>query len=128
MYIPLYLRLQLPRQCYNKRMQEWYRGMRRWGAELLVAQPTQARGQDYESLLSICDLPTLATRRKYLGLCTMYKIINGHIFFPPQVFAPRVTPLRPAQQMLFCQPLDRGASSSRTFLLFVCSEMNSGAF
>ena len=44
--------------------------------------------QDYESLLSTCDLSTLATRRKYLGLCTMYKIINGLIFFPPQVFAP----------------------------------------
>ena len=58
--------------------------------------------QDYESLLSICDLPTLATRHKYLGLYTMYRIINGHIFFPPQVFAPRVTPLRPAILPALC--------------------------
>ena len=80
--------------------------------------------QDYESLLSICDLPTLATRRKYLGLCTMYKIINGHVFFPPQVFAPRVTPLRPAQQMLFCQPFARTNSFQHSFVPHACSLWN----
>ena len=80
--------------------------------------------QDYESLLSICDLPTLATRRKYLGLCTMYKIINGHVFFPSQVFAPRVTPLRPAQQMLFCQPFARTNSFQHSFVPHACSLWN----
>ena len=51
---------------------------------------------DYVSLLFICDLPTLAARRKYFNLCTMYKIVNQLIFFPSNMFSPRVTPFQPS--------------------------------
>ena len=36
--------------------------------------------QDYDTLLSICNLPTLTTRRKFSCLCTMYKIINNKLW------------------------------------------------
>ena len=58
---------------------------------------------DYTNLLFICDLPTLAARRKYIQC--IYKIINNLMFFPhDQVFVPRVTPLQPAANFLFHQP------------------------
>ena len=55
----------------------------------------------YNNLLSMCDLPILAARRKYFNLCTMYKIINHQIYFPPHVFVPRITPSHSAYDLLF---------------------------
>ena len=34
---------------------------------------------NYSTLLSLCDFPSLETRRKYFCLCTMYKIVNNMI-------------------------------------------------
>ena len=36
---------------------------------------------DYPSLLFISDLPTLAARRKYFSLCSMFKIVNQLMHF-----------------------------------------------
>ena len=59
---------------------------------------------DYSTLLSLCNLPSLETRRKYFCLCTMYKIVNKLIDFPPDIFVQRVTPFHSASDQLFNQP------------------------
>ena len=43
---------------------------------------------DYPPLLFISDLPTLAARRKYFSLCSMFKIVNQLMHFPQDVFVP----------------------------------------
>ncbi len=53
----------------------------------------------YQELLDLSTMPTLENRRLYLKLCTLYKIIYGYSYFPPNVFttqpsrAPLVSPL-----------------------------------
>ena len=59
---------------------------------------------DYSTLLSLCNLPALETRRKYFCLCTMYKTVNKLIDFPPDIFVQRVTPFHSASDQLFHQP------------------------
>ena len=34
----------------------------------------------YDQLLQLLDLPTLARRRLYIDLCTMYKIVHGLVY------------------------------------------------
>ena len=34
---------------------------------------------DYETLIKICNIPTLVKRRHLLKLCILYQIINGHL-------------------------------------------------
>ena len=80
---------------------------------------------DYVSLLFICDLPTLAARRKYFNLCTMYKIVNQLIFFPSNMFSPRVTPFQPSSNHLYYQPFCRTNSYLYSFVLNTCSVWNS---
>ena len=43
----------------------------------------------YQELLDLSTLPTLENRRLYLKLCTLYKIIYGYFYFPPNVFIPK---------------------------------------
>ena len=50
---------------------------------------TRNWSSDYESLLQLCNLPTLASRRHYLKLCLLYQVVNGHIHFPKAPVAPR---------------------------------------
>ena len=40
----------------------------------------------YQELLDLTTMPTLENRRLYLKLCSLYKIIYGHFYFPPNVF------------------------------------------
>ena len=35
---------------------------------------------------TLTQMPTLENRRLYLSLCTLYKIIHGHFYFPDNVF------------------------------------------
>ena len=44
----------------------------------------------YEELLNRFNIPSLDDHRKYLNLCTMYKIVHDHVYFPHGVFVPRV--------------------------------------
>ena len=44
----------------------------------------------YEQLLVLLDLPRLSTRRLYLDLLTMYKIIHGLVYYPPNIFTARI--------------------------------------
>ena len=79
---------------------------------------------DYTSLLSICILPTLTTRRKYFILCTMYKIVNHLIDFPPNVFLPRATSLRSTPSCLYLQPFSHTNSYLFSFVPNTCSQWN----
>ena len=36
----------------------------------------------YGELLNLFNIPSLDDRRKYLNLCTMYKIVHDHVYFP----------------------------------------------
>ena len=49
----------------------------------------------YQELLDLTTMPTLENRRLYLKLCSLYKIIYSHFYFPPNVFTaqPSRTPL-----------------------------------
>ena len=42
----------------------------------------RAWSTDYEQLLMLSDLPPLAVRRKYLKLCYLFQVLNGHFSFP----------------------------------------------
>ena len=42
---------------------------------------TNTWSSEYESLLQLCDLPTLASRRHYMKLCLLYQVLNGHLNF-----------------------------------------------
>ena len=44
----------------------------------------------YEQLLVLLDLPRLSTRRLYLDLLTMYKIIHCLVYYPPNIFTARI--------------------------------------
>jgi hypothetical protein len=79
---------------------------------------------DYSSLLFVCNVPTLATWRKYFNLCTMYKIINQQMFYPPDVFVPRVTPFLPSSTLLYCQPFCRSNSHLYSFVPKTYSDWN----
>ena len=41
---------------------------------------------DYDSMLQLLNFPPLSTRRNFLKLTTMYKIIGNFSYFPPGVF------------------------------------------
>ena len=53
---------------------------------------TKHWSSDYESLLQLCKLPTLASRRHYLKLCVLYQVVNGHLHFPMAPVVPRNLP------------------------------------
>ena len=46
----------------------------------------------YEELLHLTNLPSLATRRKYLKLCLFYNMVNGLATFPNLPTISRSTP------------------------------------
>ena len=60
----------------------------------------------YSDLLQSSNLPTLANRRKYLGLCYLYKLINNVFEFPDCPLTRRVLnyPNRNGRADLFVQP------------------------
>ena len=40
----------------------------------------------YAQLLELFDVPELSERRLYLDLCTLFKIVHNHFYFPPNIF------------------------------------------
>ena len=65
-------------------------------------------------LLNLFNVPSLMQRRKYLNLCTMYKIVHNLVYFPHGVFVPRFTTSRSASKLLYYQPF----AHTNAFLLF----------
>ena len=45
----------------------------------------------YNELLYMTNLPSLADRRLYLKLCSLYKIVHNMTYFPPDIVVSKVT-------------------------------------
>ena len=77
----------------------------------------------YQELLDLTTMPTLENRRLYLKLCSLYKIIYGHFYFPPNVFTaqPSRTPL---VSPLLNQPHARTNYYQSSFVLSTISVWN----
>ena len=81
---------------------------------------------DYSSLLLISNLPTLANRRKYFKLCTMFKIVNQSLHFQQNLFTLRTTPYIHPSSHLYQVPLCIGCSRlvfSLTISCIGCSRL-----
>ena len=77
----------------------------------------------YQDLLELSQLPTLQNRRLYLKLCTLYKIIHGYFYFPPNVFIPQVSRYNSSSPLLY-QPLARTNAFQSSFVLSSVSVWN----
>ena len=50
------------------------------------------------------NLPSLADRRLYLKLCSLYKIVHNLSYFPPNIIVPKVTRLYTSTPFTLYQP------------------------
>ena len=62
---------------------------------------------DYDSMLQLLNFPPLSTRRNFLKLTTMYKIIGNFSYFPPGVFVQHNFPYSTNQHTNFSRPFAR---------------------
>ena len=93
--------------------------------KLALCLCTKQWSLDYDMLLSTCNLPTLAARRKFFCLCTMFKIVHKMVHFPRNIIEPRVTPLHPSSALLFSQPFVHTNSFLYSFVPLKCHVWNS---
>ena len=71
----------------------------------------------YADVLSLFKIPTLSDCREYLSLCTMFRIIQETMYFPKDVFVPKLPDnLRSSSNTLFRQPFAK--SNAFCILLF----------
>ena len=78
---------------------------------------------DYTDLLTHFNLPSLANRRCYLSLSTMYKIVHNLVYFSQGTFVPRVTTLRSSSPSLYHQ-LAHTNAYFHSFVPSSCSAWN----
>ena len=91
---------------------------------------------DYESLLQLCKLPTLASRRHYLKLCVLYQVVNGHLDFPMAPVVPQNLPrsFRNTSTLALERPVTRTNAYISVFIFptynhpveqptFICTEL-----
>ncbi len=70
----------------------------------------------YQALLDISQLPSLANRRTHFKLCTLFKIVNGLLDFPPNVIIPTACRSRNnSPQSLLC-PYAHTTAFQRSFV------------
>ena len=88
---------------------------------------TRNWSSDYESLLQLCNLPTLASRRHYLKLCLLYQVVNGHINFPMAPVAPRnlSRPLRNTRTLALERPVTQTNAYQSSFFPHTITLWNS---
>ena len=79
---------------------------------------------DYSSLLLISNLPTLANRRKYFKLCTMFKIVNQLLHFQQNLFTLRATPYIHPSSHLYQVPFCRTNAYMHSFVPKTCLDWN----
>ena len=82
---------------------------------------------EYHQLLSMFKSPSLEERRRYLCLCTMYKIVNELADFPQHVFIlKQPTNLRSSTSMSqYIQPFARTSSMQNSYVPLTCHIWNS---
>ena len=80
----------------------------------------------YTDILSLFKIPTLSDRREYLSLCTMFKITQDMMYFPTNVFVPKLPDnLRSSSNsFLFYQPFAKSNAFLYSFVPFSCSLWN----
>ena len=81
----------------------------------------------YSDLLQSSNLPTLSHRRKYLGLCYFYKLVNNIFEFPQCPLTPRVLnyPNRNGRADLFVQPHANSNTYHNSFFPLTIPQWNS---
>ena len=77
----------------------------------------------YQNLLELSQLPSLQNRRLYLKLCTLYKIIHGYFYFPPNIFVPQVSKYNSTLPLLH-QPFAHTNTFKSSFVLSSVSIWN----
>ena len=78
---------------------------------------------DYSSLLSTFNLPTLSTRRSISKLCLHYKITNNLLYFPSDIFIRKPLPSYASHHfdpLTFTIPFSR-SSASQNYLSLLFS-------
>jgi len=65
----------------------------------------------YQNLLNMANVPSLESGRLQSSMCTLYKIVHGLCYFPPDIVS-----LRPS----FCQRTDRQFSINLTLCSHKC--------
>lgn len=79
---------------------------------------------NYEDLLQSFQLPELSTRRLYLRLSLMFKIVHESFFFPPNIFVPTNSTSRHAKPYMYRQPFARTNSFFYSFVPHTISAWN----
>ncbi len=75
----------------------------------------------YQALLDISQPPSLANRRTPFKLCTLFKIVNGLLDFPPNVIVPTVIRAKHnSPQSLASLSL----CTHHSFPTFICTELH----
>ena len=72
----------------------------------------------YQELLDTLGMPSLGTRRLQSTLCTLYKIVHGLCFIPPDIVTPRSDRICLRTNNLYClqQPFARTNAFLNSFL------------
>ena len=79
----------------------------------------------YADVLSLFKIPTLSDHRDYLSLCTMFKIVQETMYFPKDIFVPKLLDnLRSSSHTLFHQPFAKSNAFLYSFVPFSCSLWN----
>ena len=78
----------------------------------------------YEDLLDTFQLPELSTRRLYLRLSLLFKIVHESYYFPPNIFIPMSSTLRYAKPYLYRQPFAHTNSFLYSFVPHTISDWN----
>ena len=83
---------------------------------------------DYTSLLSTFNLPTLSTRRSISKLCLLYKITNNLLYFPSDIFSHKYPPSYASchfDRLTFTILFSHSSASKNSFVTSVLSLWNS---
>ena len=83
---------------------------------------------NYSSLLSTSNLPTLSTHRSISKLCLLYKITNNLLYFPSDIFICKPLPSYASHHfdpLTFTNPFSHSSASQNSFFPSVLSLWNS---
>ena len=71
----------------------------------------------YSELLEAFNIPSLESRRTYLKLCHLYKILHGLCYFPENIVNPRSNSTHSSRPHMLHQPFAHTNSFYSTFIL-----------
>ena len=86
---------------------------------------TRKWDKGYDELLNMTNLPSLADRRLYLKLCSLYKIVHNLSYFPPNIIVPKVTRSYTSTPFTLYQPFAHTNCFLNSFVPHCVSHWNS---